>query len=92
MFNQFNYMPASITYPHDKRLQRSQSNEDFSLTTSSKSSNSKLALVSRDQKLANYKNLIFSRYASDFIELEKLGQGGFGEVYKVRLNSFNLKN
>jgi hypothetical protein len=88
MFNQFNYMPAPITYPHDKRLQRSQSNEGFSLSTSSKS-NSKLALVSREKKLANYKNLIFSRYASDFIELEKLGQGGFGEVYKVRLYSFN---
>jgi len=27
--------------------------------------------------------LIFSRYASDFIELEKIASGGFGSVFKV---------
>ena len=25
-----------------------------------------------------------SRYANDFIEVEKIGQGGFGTVYKAR--------
>jgi len=79
MFNQFTYMPPQITYANDKqRMHRSHSNGDFS-----SSPNSKMALVNRDKKLANYKNLIFSRYSSDFLEIEKLGQGGFGEVYKV---------
>jgi hypothetical protein len=72
-------MPPQITYSNDKRMHRSHSNEDFS----NSSPNSKMALVNRDKKLTNYKNLIFSRYSSDFLEIEKLGQGGFGEVYKV---------
>ena len=79
-------MPPQITYANDKRMHRSHSNEDFS-----SSPNSKMALVNRDKKLSNYKNLIFSRYSSDFLEIEKLGQGGFGEVYKVNaFVSFSL--
>ncbi len=35
-------------------------------------------------------NLFYSRYHTDFVEIEKLGSGGFGSVYKVK--NLNFKN
>ena len=31
------------------------------------------------------RKFVFSRYESDFIEIEKLASGGFGSVYKVNI-------
>lgn len=42
--------------------------------------------LNRQTSLNGEDHSIFSRYASDFVELGKLGSGGFGSVYKARNN------
>ena len=80
MLNQFNFLPPSITYSNNNnKLQRRHSNQEYS----SNGSNSRLALVKSEKTNESHINYISSRYSSDFIEVKKLGHGGFGEVYKV---------
>ncbi len=72
LFNQYKHIPAQITYP---------------TTTKSSSNNSSFSHHHNNQDDTE-KNLVknqymFSRYHTDFIEIEKLASGGFGSVYKV---------
>jgi translation initiation factor 2-alpha kinase 1 len=88
MFNQYHYMPpqiTNVTTQHKKKLQRSHSNEDFS-SHSHNSISGKMVFVNDGQKSENliHNELIFSRYSSDFKELEKLGRGGFGSVFRAK--------
>lgn len=55
----------------------------LSIKNEPENSNSGSKLIRQSSANEN-ENSIFSRYASDFIELGKLASGGFGSVYKAR--------
>ena len=83
IFNQFQYLPAQIVERGSRssrnKLQRSVSND-----TDSKLWDVMPAEENYSDSLLK-RQYMFSRYLSDFIEIEKLASGGFGSVFKVSL-------
>ena len=83
IFNQFQYLPAQIVEKGSRssrnKLQRSVSNDTDSRhwDVMPVEENNSDSLLKRQY--------MFSRYLSDFIEIEKLASGGFGSVFKVSL-------
>ena len=87
ILNQAKCLPPQITWSNGttrQRLKRSQSIDD-----NSSSRGSKYLPVLGGQNGSGYNEftenkLIFSRYFTEFIEIGKLGSGGFGSVYKAK--------
>ena len=78
LFNQYRHLPAQITYTNDP-TNSIKSSDNLSSAQSNIISNN-----NNDNVTSLVKNqFMFSRYHTDFIEIEKLASGGFGSVYKV---------
>ncbi len=71
-------LPPQITYPlHSNKYQRSQSYDVSMNFESSKHASNSTGSTSNNE-------LLYSRYATDFEEIECLATGGFGSVFKVK--------
>jgi hypothetical protein len=79
LFNQYKHLPPQITYINDQKSTKTSDNSTFAQNNISNNNNDNVTSLVKNQ-------FMFSRYQTDFIEIEKLASGGFGSVYKVIKN------
>ncbi len=79
-------MPPQITYKplsrnNNDKLHRSHSVDAATVPTAGSKCDTRASDVNFNEYNTN--DFLYSRYASEFTEIERLATGGFGSVYKV---------